>query len=326
MTTGVGSVQDTAANWRRLGLHGLSVVTVLLSACIGPRFDDTLTATTPPGLPGLPAGPSLKILVIGDYGTGGPGQRAIAKAIAETHRNSPPDLVITVGDNIYPEGATSIDDPLWDETLTQVYTGPFWEGLVFHPSLGNHDHAGSVQAQIDFSRVSAQWSMPNRFYSTEWEIPGGGAVRLIAVDTQPLTKDEGDPDQERFLSQALTPAPGTWILPYGHHPAFEVGRHGEDRDLVKRLRDRFLASTQLYIAGHDHLTAMIRSGDWSQVTCGGGGGSDNAHRISPRGRVRALFTNGGWCFLYVFPDQLVVELYNGIGTLRHRGVVRRRGP
>jgi len=42
--------------------------------------------------------------------------------------------------------------------------------------LGNHDHYGNAEAQIEFSKlgVDPRWVMPNYFYTTVREIPGTG--------------------------------------------------------------------------------------------------------------------------------------------------------
>ena len=61
-----------------------------LSGCIGRISQANRTLPfDPKSLTILPARQGLRVLVIGDFGTGGKGQRDVAKAIATLHKSKP---------------------------------------------------------------------------------------------------------------------------------------------------------------------------------------------------------------------------------------------
>jgi hypothetical protein len=75
----------------------------------------------------------------------------------------------------------------------------------------------------------------------------------------------------------------------------------------------------LYLAGHNHSTELLQApGGILQGVCGGGAGLDNAYRVEVIPETLSAFSNGGWCFLHIWADELAVELYNRVGTLRYR--------
>ncbi|HSG47578.1 MAG TPA: hypothetical protein VLA43_07205, partial [Longimicrobiales bacterium] len=82
------------------------MIPVLVGGCSlsRPLFDDPHRTPYPAHFPELPQGPSLDVLVMGDWGTGGPGQRRVSRAIEDAYRFDPPDLVLSTGDNFYPHG------------------------------------------------------------------------------------------------------------------------------------------------------------------------------------------------------------------------------
>lgn len=304
------------------------VAVVLLSGCslwIRPATDDSETAVTPPGLPARPPGAALRVLVLGDHGTGDEGQRDVARAIARTHAAAPPALVLTVGDNFYPHGVNGVNDPLWMDAFENVYSGPFWETLVFHPTLGNHDYEGDPEAQIAYSARSPRWSMPHRWRTIAVDLPGGGTVRFVALDTNALLDDgEAASRQLAWLDSLAAVDGGEWTIAFGHHPVASGGRHDPSAALRQRLEPRLRDRTPLYLAGHNHSTELLRAGGGLlQAVCGGGGGDDNPYRVRRLPGTLAAFSNGGWCLLHVQARRLTVELYNRVGTLMYREIVRR---
>jgi len=303
---------------------------VLLQGCIlrDPFTDALPDPPAPETLPAVPFGPSLDILVLGDWGTGEEGQRAMARTMAETHRESPPAFVLTVGDNFYPDGVTGTDDPMWETHFEAVYDGPFWDQVPFQAILGNHDYHGNPDAQVAYSEVSPSWSMPARYYALEREIPGGGTALVLALDTEPVDEREpGAQGQLAWVDSLLSRTTATWVVAGGHHPAATDGWHSPSRGVRESLLPLLAGRAALYLSGHNHSTELIDTGTGTlQAVCGGGGSTDNAYRVGRMEGTLAAFTNGGWCYLRIWPDTMAVELYDREGRLQFRHLLRTRAP
>lgn len=317
--------------WRggRSGAAVLALVALSAAACVprveGPPPED---GPVPADLVELPRGPALRVLVLGDWGTGGEGQRRIARAAAEALRDRPPHLVLTVGDNFYFNGVDGVGDPRFRRVFEEVYRGGFWDDVVFHPSLGNHDHRGDVRALIRYSERSERWSMPDRYYAFERETPDGGRVLFVALDTEPMNRGlRWVRPQIAFADSVLSLEGYDWKIPYGHHPLASEGPHGDQERLRENLHPHLRGRTPLYVAGHSHTTELLPLGDGVlQAVCGGGGGTDNDYRLDlPAERALVAFTYGGWCLLSFRREWMAIELFDGTGRLRFRHLVRREG-
>jgi hypothetical protein len=303
-------------------------VALLLSGETGclprkPWIDDALTAGTPSDLPPLPTGPALRVLVFGDSGTGDEGQAEVSRAMADTHASDPPDLVLTVGDNFYPNGVESVDDPLWQEVFEEVYSGGFWNEVVFFPTLGNHDAAGNERAEFEYSDRSPRWTMPGNYYTFRRSLPSGDTVRFLALDTNLLDQaGAGARLQVEWVDSVLEASHDRWVLAYGHHPMATGGWHAPNQTVREYLSPRFQGRVPLFLSGHNHSLELLEvSTDLLQAVCGGGGGRGNSYRVDSTPRTLMAFSNGGWCFLRIWSDVMAIELYNRVGTLRFRHLI-----
>ena len=112
----VGGRREPARRWAMLLVLGF------LGGCYGadPSQWAQNQVLPEPSLPELPDAPSLDVLVLGDWGTGGDGQIQLARTIARSHgaEGRPPAITLTVGDNVYDDGVSSVEDPLWDQVFT----------------------------------------------------------------------------------------------------------------------------------------------------------------------------------------------------------------
>lgn len=127
----------------------------------------------------------LRFAAMGDMGTGGPGQRKVAAVMAERARAEPLHFWLALGDNIYPWGVLSPDDPLWEEKFESVYSDPALQVPVY-PVLGNHDYLGLPLAQVQRSERSETWSMPDRYYAFSRFLADGTEVAFFALDTETI--------------------------------------------------------------------------------------------------------------------------------------------
>jgi tartrate-resistant acid phosphatase type 5 len=298
---------------------------ILLSGCYYrvPQLDESFDKVPERDLPPLPEASGLRVLVLGDWGTGGPGQMALARAIERVHREAPPDLVLTVGDNFYPDGVRGLYDPIFEKVFERVYVGPFWDPLVFFPTLGNHDYSGSVKDQIQYSERNPRWRLTAQHYTFQKPMPSGGSVRFLALDTHNI-RSRGGPteDQLAFVDSVLGVADDRWIIAYGHFPMATVGLHPPNKSLLERLAPRLEGRVPLYLSGHNHSTELLHvSETLLQAVCGGGGGRDNPYPLRNPEGATAAFTHGGWCFLHFFDESMAIELYNRSGLLRFRYIL-----
>ena len=194
-----------------------------------------------------PATP-LRFLVIGDWGRGGrPDQVAVANVAKKVFDELGCEFVVSTGDNFYNWGVRSPTSQAWLTSFENVY----------HPSLkrnwfsvlGNHDYAGSVEAQLNYrSPVITDGRHASRPGAGEWMIAGGafrsvhsvGRTSAYSSSTQLLGKGRkafrrnflgdhvrfGDSArQAQWLADKLAATPGIKIA-FGHHPIYSVGPHG----------------------------------------------------------------------------------------------------
>jgi acid phosphatase len=303
------------------------VPALFLAGCLlRDPFNDSFPAPPDPAaLPSLPSGPSLQVLAFGDWGTGGDGQRALAETMAATHADSPPDFVLTLGDNFYPDGVTGPDDPMWESHFESVYAGPFWEDMRFQAILGNHDHHGDPDAQVQYSSVSDRWDMPDSYYVVVREIPGGGSALFMALDTEPIAKrTSGSREQREWADSVLRRTSADWILMAGHHPVATNGWHKPEGTVRSALWPLMGARVDVYLSGHNHSTELIETEVGTlQGVCGGGGGLDNPYRVKPTPSTISHFTNGGWCFLRIWPDIMAVDLHDREGAIQARYLIEK---
>jgi hypothetical protein len=64
---------------------------------------------------------TIRVADFGDFGTGTDEQKEVASAMMTSHRQSPFDIGITLGDNFYPVGMESPTDPRWQTWWEDVY-------------------------------------------------------------------------------------------------------------------------------------------------------------------------------------------------------------
>src|SRR6201995_5214064 len=118
----------------------------------------------------------------------------------------PNDFVISCGDNFYPSGVVSENDPLFNFSFENIYTAHSLQ-CDWYPVFGNHDWHSDVDAQIRYSKVSRRWNMPARYYSKEISLkakanedevtkkgpkqksPGKEKALLVFMDTDPFLHD-----------------------------------------------------------------------------------------------------------------------------------------
>ena len=220
----------------------------------------------------------------------------------------PFDVVITTGDNVYPDGHPRY----FQQRFFKPYECLLSAGVLFHASLGNHDYlTGRGRPEIE----EPAFGMRKRNYVLR--IAG---VRFVIADSNQLDRS--------WLSRALVArAADRWTVVVFHHPVFSPGAHpergstpGYRPSLPRLFRAR---NVDLVLNGHDHLYAAT----WSlrrirYVVTGGGGAS-----LYPCGS--AWFSercSSRHHFLYVSAteDEITVTAVPRAGRVFHRFTTRGR--
>ena len=203
-------------------------------------------------------------------------QKPIAELMGNMAETVDIECVIAAGDIHHFEGVRSVNDPLWMTNYELIYSHP--ELMIpWYAILGNHEYRGNTQAVIDYSKVSARWNVPSRYYTFAME-NDGVTVRFVMVDTAPLL-DKYREDTEKYpdackqdmdkqlswIDSLLTTSKEDWVLVVGHHPIFaETGKDDSERlDLQKRLDSilRKHTNVDMYLCGHIHNFQHIRKAD-----------------------------------------------------------------
>lgn len=278
----------------------------------------------------------LDFFVIGDYGDGSSGQRAVAAAMWREYQRlkaagRPVRFVLTVGDNIYsdklfgiplPKG-TGDDDSHWETKHFAPYK-PILREIPFYMTLGNHDgeeseSAGDLPVQLD--NFFFPGNAPSRYYS----FGVAGLVDFFILDTTKNVDQTMDKVAD-WLAVQLAGSRAPWKIAVGHHPPFTAGpNHAPSREQMQRVLDLFNRyQVAAYFCGHEHNFQVSASDSGMGVTrmfLTGAGGELRS------GNVRSSMSNAGisaWApsrhFLHVEIDGDVMRVTPvGPGAIRPVG-------
>jgi len=206
---------------------------------------------------------SIHFFVLSDWGfSGSDNQRKVAREMAQVSKLVGLNFILTCGDNFQIAGVASVNDSLWFDNFENVYNDSALL-VPWHPALGNHDHYGNPQAQVDYSKINKNWQMPALYYTFVEKINASCFARFIVLDTEGLIENyQGLTDttkidsilQYNWLKKVLAESKEQWVFVTGHHPVYSASAyHGdtyEMKKLIKPLFDKY--KVDFYICGHDH--------------------------------------------------------------------------
>lgn len=223
---------------------------------------------------------SVRFAVIGDYGAAGDAERAVAELVISWH----PEIILTTGDNNYPNGeAATIDDNIgqYYHEYISSYAGSYGAGAGqnrFFPTLGNHDwNTAGASPYLEY------FSLPGneRYYDFTW-----GPVHFFALDSDSREPDgfRRDSLQADWLQAQLAASTSPWDLVIMHHPPYSSGLHGS----VTWMRWPFEEwGADAVLSGHDHVYERLQLGGLPYFINGlGGGAIYHFDQIDPASQAR----------------------------------------
>ncbi len=286
-----------------------------------------MNGSAPAGLvqPKLATG-GTNLFVIGDWGARSGIQRRVAQSMEMTAvAMGTPLAILSTGDNIYNSGVKSADDPLWKSTFEDVYTQKHIQ-VPWVAVLGNHDHRGSIQGQIDYSKRNKRWVMPDRYFDHLVQ-DGETTIAVVCLDTQQLLqRSTGWQDQLKWLKKALAKhEKASYIIVNGHHPMRSYGHYGDQQWMltgVKPLMERYGAS--IYVCGHDHDLQIVQhpEDDFTCIVSGGGGGCNSTKWGE---HSKAVATGGGFVRIQFDVKGAQAQVIDDKGKMMGRAAIPARG-
>lgn len=323
------AVFATGACWIRAQR---ALLRTFLAAVLGCASAAALAAPPESGpAPALEAAPgALSFLVVGDWGRyASVPQVAVAHQMARAADAIDAKFIISTGDNFYPNGVASVDDPQWQQSFEQVYTD-----FVLHNDwfvvLGNHDYRGNPQAEIDYTQRSRRWHMPARYYSIVKHIDKDTDAQFFFIDTTPFileyrkAADQYALDgqdarvQLAWLRDALANSKARWKFVVGHHHVYSGGKRDTQMELeqtvVPLLKEY---GVQAYINGHEHDLQVIRRPGGKTTYLVSGTGSEHRPTGKTEGTLFAA-SEYGFLVLSLMSRQLLVQAVNENGVVLYR--------
>ncbi|WP_184550450.1 metallophosphoesterase [Mucilaginibacter sp. FT3.2] len=272
----------------------------------------------------------LNFVAIGDWGRNGEyHQLEVGKQMGEWAAIHPNKFIISVGDNFYPRGVVSENDPLWHYSFESVYTAHSLQD-DWYPVLGNHDYGTDPDAQVRYSKISRRWNMPSRYYSKEVKLgKGKETVLFVFIDTQPIVYEMADqaPDKQlAWIDDTLKQASPDvkWKIVVGHHPYYTVGPRIKNYDTLairKALSGLFdKHKVDIYLSGHEHSLQHLKPGGYThQFISGAGSELTEVTPGVPYSRFQA--SEHGFMYFSINAKQLNVKAINDSGKVLYETTI-----
>ena len=253
---------------------------------------------------------SVTFFVVGDWGREGTlNQTTVADLMSKVAEGlaDPPLAVFSTGDNMYPNGMNSSDDPLFERSFINVYNGRGLVGVPWYAVLGNHDYGDGFwtlcendldHAKCDrgprhqlgdsLRRRDGRWNMPAPNYVRSF---GNGLLDVFFLDTNPWIEEYRDTNWSPWnrqillaedwrkslntLDRRLSESDALVKIVVGHHPVRSNGDHGHNLDLVQHLEPLLNEhGVKVYFSGHDHDLEHLKTKDMGFHQVVSGAGSD----------------------------------------------------
>ena len=267
-----------------------------------PSMTATLAPTPTPTPSDGPVAPLLRFAVIGDFGSGFATQHEIADRMCEWRESHPFDLVVTTGDNIYPDGSRQY----FQRRFFSPYDCLLRGGVEFRASLGNHDYATDRGRDV---LSEPAFGMPKRDY-----VLRTGGVRFVVADSNVLDRE--------WLSDATRARPlDLWTIVVFHHPVYSPGSHpdrgstpGYRPSLPRLFEER---GVDLVLNGHDHIYAASHPLRKIRYVVTGGGGA-SLYPCGDAWFAAECQSRNHFLFIVVGQDRITVRAIGSTGPPFHR--------
>ncbi|MFN0087774.1 MAG: metallophosphoesterase [Blastocatellia bacterium] len=256
------------------------------------RHDSTVHSSPMSAQAPLPEGAApagaVRFAAIGDMGTGDDAQAAVARRMAAFLSARPFDTVLTLGDNIYPDGNPAD----FSDKFERPYAELLRRGVRFYAVLGNHDVKKGREAEINYK----PFHMGGRAYYSFTKGADGNMVEFFALDSTDF-----DTAQAQWTERALAASRARWKIVYFHHPIYSSGsKHGSDLKLRAKLEPLLVRhGVAAVFSGHDHIYERIKPQQGVQYFVSGAGGKLRRGDLNDKSPLTAAGHDESSSFMFV---------------------------
>jgi tartrate-resistant acid phosphatase type 5 len=220
---------------------------------------------------------SLSFLVLGDWGGDDntspttAGETCTASGMGKVAKDLNAQFVLALGDNFYDSGITASNTNRFNSTFESVFTSKSLD-IDWWVVAGNHDHRGTVQKQIDYSKQSSRWKFPSESYTFSKTFSSGKVADFVMFDsvviagmsyhdetTDTFVEAVGPVNETAasttwaWLEEQLAASKAEYLFVAAHYPVWSACSHGPTKSLVSQLRPLLRKyDVTAYLSGHDH--------------------------------------------------------------------------
>jgi len=249
---------------------------------------------------------SVRLAVIGDFGTGLQPQIGTARQMVTSRAAFPFEFVLTVGDNLY-TGSAPAD---FDLDFAVPYKALLDAGVPFYATLGNHD------------KTNERFYKPFNMNGANYYAFTKRNVRFFALDSNYM-----DQRQTAWLEGQLRGAgPDDWKICFLHHPLYSSGRyHGPATDLRKVLEPLFVKyGVSVVLAGHEHVYERIIPQQGITYFTEGASGELRAGNLAPSAiTAKGFDTDRTFLLIEIAGDDLYFQAVSRTGAVVDSGIIPR---
>ncbi len=287
---------------RRVVALGVGVVALFASGLLAVRYPHQVraylthwkgspTLTYPYVMPTADDPPELRVAVAGDIGDSGQRLQATADAIERLSGAMGYQVLLLLGDNVYPRG----DPDRLPDTVFEPFAGVLGGGTRLLAIVGNHDVMdGHGPPQL------AALGMPGLWWSSRM-----GDVLFVGLDSN----QPDNPTQKGWLEETLAASDARWKIVALHHPPYSAGYQGSNvaaREAFGPLFERY--GVQLVLSGHEHDYQRSRTiGGVTYVVTGAASGS---RRTGEKSFTAVSFSWHHFVELDIYPDRILGRAVN----------------
>jgi len=280
---------------------------------------------------------SMNFLIMGDWGRHGElHQRKVAEQMSNATVGLGATFNLIVGDNFYPSGVASEFDPSWKSSFEDVYNQhPLFDD--WYVALGNHDYKTNPDAEVAYSKISARWHMPSRYYSIVKTMKNGTKVEFFIIDTSPFQTDYYNAEdysahvkgndttaQKKWLEEGLKNSSATWKFVVGHHPLFSAGgRKGKTGDMLNSFGPLFEKyKVDAYFCGHEHILEYDQPQGYHFVEIISGAGGE-ATPVTSADYAKFVVQDFGFVTASLTSNELLLQYINDEGKILYTTSVKK---